>query len=36
MGTVANAIQADSVSRRKKYKVTAAQQEQAAIRPPPT
>ena len=35
MTTVAGAIQADRVKRRKKYKVTPAQQEQAAIKAPP-
>lgn len=33
---VANVIQVESVYRRKKYKVTPAQQEPAAINAPPT
>jgi hypothetical protein len=36
MTTDAIAIQVDSVYRRKKYKVTAAQQKHAAIKAPPT
>jgi hypothetical protein len=36
MATVAGAIHADKVQRRKKYKVTPTQQAQPAIKAPPT